>query len=54
MLSTIYKVSAVNALSENMDFQNKNNNINGGDPATCSDYSADRLTKEISGILPFN
>jgi hypothetical protein len=40
----------VKVLSENIGSQNKNVGDNGGAPATCSDYSADRLTEEISGI----
>jgi hypothetical protein len=43
-----------NALSENNGTQNKNIGDNGGGPATCSDYSADRLMEELSGILSFN
>jgi hypothetical protein len=33
--------------------QNKNIGDNGSGPATHSDYSVDRLTEEISGILSF-
>jgi hypothetical protein len=54
MVLTIYQVSGVNAISEKMDSQNKNIGNNGDAPASCSDYSADRYTEEISGILSFN
>ena len=40
-------------LSENNGFQNKNIGDNGSGSATCSEYSADRLTEEIAGILSF-
>ena len=53
MVSMIYQVSGVNALSENNDPQNKNIGDNGSGPATHSDYSVDRLTEKISGILSF-
>ena len=53
MVSTIYQVSGVNVLSENNDSQNKNIGDNGGESSTHSDYSADLLTKEFSGILSF-
>jgi len=53
MVSTIYQVSCVDALSEKMGFQNKNIGDNGGGFATHSDYSADWITKELSGILSF-
>jgi hypothetical protein len=43
----------VNALSEKMGSQNKNVGDNGSGSATCSDYSADRLTEKFSGILSF-
>jgi len=51
--SRIDKTLGVNALSEKMGSQNKNIGDNGGAPATCSEYSADRLTAEIAGILSF-
>ena len=54
MVSTIYHVSSVDALSENMDFQNKNIADNNGRSATHAESSADRLTEELSGILSFN
>jgi len=52
--SRIDKTLGVNALSENNDSQNKNIGENGIGSATCSEYSADRLTKELSGILSIN
>jgi transcriptional regulator with XRE-family HTH domain len=51
--SRIDKTLGVNALSENNDSQNKNIGDNGGAPATCSEYSTERLTEELSGILSF-
>ena len=54
MVSMIYQVSGLNAISEKMDSQNKNIGDNGGGPAKCPDYSADRLREKISGILLFN
>ena len=54
MVSTIYHVSSVDALSENMDSQNKNIGDNGGGPANCLEISANRLREKISGILLFN
>ena len=53
MVLTIYQVSGVNALSEKMGSQNKNIGDNGGESATCPDYSAERLTEKLSGILSF-
>jgi hypothetical protein len=53
MVSTIYQVSGVNALSANNGSQNKNIGNNGSGTSTHSDYSAERLTKELSGILSF-
>jgi len=53
MVSTIYQVSGVKALSEKMDSQNKNIGHKGSGSATCPEYSADRLTDELSGILSF-
>ena len=43
----------VKVLSEKMGSQNKNIGNNGHGSATSSEYSADRLTKELSGILSF-
>jgi hypothetical protein len=54
MVSTIYQVSGVNALSENIESQNKNSGDNGGGSVTYSDYSAERLTDELAGILSSN
>jgi hypothetical protein len=54
MVSKIYQVSGVNALNENIESRNKNIGNNDRQPSTCSDYSAERLTEEISGILSFN
>ena len=54
MVSMIYQVSGVNALSENNGSQNKNISDNGSAPATCSEISANRLREKISGILSFN
>jgi len=54
MVSTIYQVTGVNALSENNGSQNKKIGDNGSGSAACSGYSADRLTDKFSGILPFN
>ena len=51
---TIYQVSGVNALSKINGSQNKNIAENGGAPATCSEYPADRLSEKISGILSSN
>jgi hypothetical protein len=53
MVSTMHQ-PGVKVLSENMGSQNKNIGDNGNGSATCSEYSADRLTEEISGILSFN
>ena len=53
MVSTIYEVSGVNALSENNAYENKNIGDNGSKSATCSQISADRLTKELSKVLSF-
>ena len=44
----------VKVLSENNDSRNKNFGDNDVAPASNSDYSADRLTEKISGILSFN
>jgi hypothetical protein len=52
--SKIDKTLGVNALSENNGPENKNIGDYGGGSATHLDYSADRLAKEFSGILPFN
>jgi hypothetical protein len=41
-------------LSENNDSQNKNIGDNGGGSANYSEFSADRLADEISGILSLN
>jgi hypothetical protein len=49
----MHQTFGVNALSENNGSQNKNIGDNGGVPASCSEYSADRLTEELSGILSF-
>ena len=54
MVSTIYQVSDVDALSENNGSQNKNIGDNGGGPANCPEISANRLREKISGILLFN
>ena len=54
MVSMIYQVSGVNAISEKMDSQNKNIGNNGSRSAACSEYSADRLTEKFSGVLSFN
>ena len=54
MVSMIYQVSGVNAISEKMDSQNKNIGDNGGGPANCPEISANRLREKISGILSFN
>jgi DNA primase len=43
----------VKVLSEKMGSQNKNIGNNGDGSAISSEYSADRLTKELSGILSF-
>jgi hypothetical protein len=53
MVSTIYQVLGVNALSENNDSQNKNIGNNGSKTASFSEISADRLAEEFSGILSF-
>ena len=54
MVSMIYQVSGVNAISEKMDSQNKNIGDNGGGPANCPEISANRLSEKISGILSSN
>jgi hypothetical protein len=51
MVLTIYQVSGVKVLIENNESQNKNIGGNGGGPAKCPDYSADRYTEEISVIF---
>jgi hypothetical protein len=52
--SKMHQALGVKALSENNAFENKNIGDNGGGSSTCSEYSADRLTEEFSGILSFN
>jgi len=51
MVSTIYLVSGVNTLSENIDSQNKNIDDNGSKLASYSEHSADRLTDKFLGIV---
>jgi hypothetical protein len=53
MVSTIYQVTGVKVLSENMEFQNENIGDNGSKTASFSEISADRLTDEFSGISSF-
>jgi hypothetical protein len=53
--SKMHQAFGVNALSENNGSQNKNVGDNGGSgSATYSEFSAERFTDEISGILSFN
>ena len=52
--SKMHQALGVNALSENNCSQNKNIGDNGSGSVTYSDYSAERLTNELSGILSFN
>ena len=51
--SKMHQALGVKVLRENNGSQNKNISDNGDGPATCSEYSADRFTKELSGILSF-
>ena len=51
--SRIDNTLGVNALSEKMGSQNKNIGDNGSGSATCSEYSTERFTEKIAGILSF-
>jgi hypothetical protein len=50
----MHQPPGVKVLSENNGSQNKNIGGNGSGTVAYSEFSADRLTDEISGILSFN
>jgi hypothetical protein len=50
----MHRPPGVKVLSGNNGPENKKIGDNGGGSANYSEFSADRLTEEISGILSFN